>query len=68
MGAQQSAAHLAFCWLYLISRMHLELAELFKSVDFSSADSRALILSLEFAVSICPVSNFSTLIKYYSLP
>lgn len=55
-------------WLYLISRMHRELAELLNSVDFSSADCCALILTLEFAVSICPVSNFSTLIKYYSLP
>lgn len=45
MGAQQSAAHLAFFWLYLISRMHRELAELSKSVDFYSADSSALILS-----------------------
>lgn len=31
MGTQLSAAHLAFFWLYLISRMHRELAELLKN-------------------------------------
>jgi len=46
MGAQKTGTHLACFWLYLISRIHWELAVLFKSVDFSPAGGYGIDLKV----------------------
>lgn len=46
MGAQHTGTHLACFWLYLIFRIHRELAVLFKSVHFSPADSYGVDLKV----------------------